>query len=237
MIRISGIVRLPDDLDSGIDAVVQVVNDQLRLRTGRTDLGKWAIADIEVRQLSPKEFQLVIGDDVLHFLPSSPDFFASLQFVDEEPPVESRRRRKKQRSTEAPAKAPAEAVTTAPQFVPPEPEDVATPAPPEPPKPPEPIEPIQESIEVDLTEEKVATAPARSRSLFSRTRYFRAATRDQLRQTGIWPLDRLKALGPDDSANSDHIHTYGTTTIQAGLIRRVCSECGHVSFLPKDDES
>jgi hypothetical protein len=88
---------------------------------------------------------------------------------------------------------------------------------------------------VDLTEEKVGAA-VRPRRLASRTRFLSATTRDQLRQTGIWPLDRLKALSSEDSVAADHIHTYGVSTIQAGLIRRVCSECGHVSFLPRDDD-
>jgi hypothetical protein len=216
MIRISGIVRLPDDLDSGITAVIQVVNDQLRLRTGRTDLGSWPIADIDIRRVSAQEFQFVIGDEVINFLPSSPDFFASLQFVEATETTEVKRS-KKQRASRTPAAA-----------APRRPEEAAPSSPPEPPPP------VDETIEVDLTEEKVA-APTRQRRLLTRTKHLGATTRDQLRQTGIWPLDRLKAYGPDDSIPPDHIHTYGTSTIQAGLIRRVCSECGHVSFLPKEN--
>ncbi|MFZ0493657.1 MAG: hypothetical protein WAM81_10735 [Acidimicrobiia bacterium] len=215
MIRISGIVRLPDDLDSGITAVVQVLNDQIRLRTGRTDLGNWPIGDIEIRRISAREFQFVIGDEVINFLPSSPDFFASLQFVEATETTEVKRR-KKQRSSQPPA-AP----------TPPQPKEAAPPSPPEPPPP------ADETIELDLTDEKVG-ALIRQR-LVTRSRHLGATTRDQLRQTGIWPLDRLRELGPDDSVPSNHIHTYGVSTIQAGLIRRVCSECGHVSFLPKEN--
>jgi hypothetical protein len=217
MIRISGIVRLPDDLDSGITAVVQIVNDQLRLRTGRTDLGSWPIADVDINRVSPQEFQLVIGDDVINFQPTNPDFFASLQFVEAAHQTTGVKKRKKQRAARAPG-----------DTRPPRPEEAASPIPPEPPPP------ADETIELDLTEEKVA-APTRPRRLLTRTKNLSAATRDQLRQTGIWPLDRLKAYGPDDSVAPDHIHTYGTSTIQAGLIRRVCSECGHVSFLPKEN--
>ena len=215
MIRISGIVRLPDDLDSGIPAVIQVVNDQLRLRTGRTDLGSWPIADVDIRRVSAQEFQFLIGDEVIDFLPSSPDFFASLQFVEAKQTTEVKRS-KKQRAARAPTPA-----------TPRQREEVTPPSPPKPPPP------VEETIELDLTEEKVA-APTRQRRLLTRTKHLSATTRDQLRQTGIWPLDRLKAYGPDDSIPPDHIHTYGTSTIQAGLIRRVCSECGHVSFLPKE---
>jgi len=154
---------------------------------------------------------------VISFLPSNPDFFASLNFVEATQTTEVKRR-KKQRPSQAPA-APA----------PPQPEEAAPPSPPEPPPP------ADETIELDLTDEK-AGALVRPRRLLTRTRYLGAATRDQLRQTGIWPLDRLKAFGPDDSVPSDHIHTYGTSTIQAGLIRRVCSECGHVSFLPTEND-
>lgn len=218
MIRISGIVRLPNDLDSGIDAIFQIVNDRLRLTSGKTELGSWPLVDVAVSRLSTETFRLDISGEVIHFLPSNPDLFASLQFVDgavRSTKQKTRSRRSRKIEQPAPAPRPESPVEAIPV-----------------------VEPIEEpeTIEVDLTDEKVASS-GRRRRLLSRTRYLGAATRDQLRQTGIWPLDRLKALSADDSLPEEHTHTYERVTTQAGIVRRVCSECGHVSFLPMDELS
>jgi hypothetical protein len=238
MIRISGIVRLPDDLDSDIDAVFQIVNDRLRLTTGRTELGSWPLTDVEVRRLSTHAFRLDISGEAIHFLPANPDLFASLQFVDEavdsgEPKKRPKRSRRFARSI---AEKPQPSIEEVPAERPEPPADQPERREPEPaPFPSVGDTPEPETIEVDLTEEQIVSS-GRHRRLLSRTRYLGAATRDQLRQTGIWPLDRLKALSTEDSLPTEHTHTYQAVTTQAGIVRRVCTECGHVSFMPIDQE-
>jgi hypothetical protein len=207
MIRIRGIVRLPSDPESGVDSVIQIMNDRLSLRSGRTDLGSWPLAHVEVQRISNEAFRFNIDHEVLLFLPRDPEFFASLQFV--EATVQRTAEKRKRKKTKAAIVPPA--VEETPVF--------------------EEQEAQEELIEVDLTDEEIALG---GRGLLARTKYIGAATRDQLRQTGIWPLDRLKPLSAEDSRSSAHVHTYGTSTIQAGLVRRVCSECGHVSFAPKE---
>lgn len=220
MIRISGIVRLPSDLDSGIDAIFQIVNDRLRLTTGKTELGSWPLVDVGVSRLSTETFRLDIAGEVIHFVPSNPDLFASLQFVDEAVrPTSEKKRPRRSRKVVQPTPTP-RPTKESPIEAMPVVETVEEP----------------ETIEVDLTDEKVVSS-GRRRRLLSRTRYLGAATRDQLRQTGIWPLDRLKALSADDSLPEEHTHKYERVTTQAGIVRRVCTECGHVSFLPLDELS
>jgi hypothetical protein len=215
MIRISGIVRLPGDVDSDIDAVLQIANDRVRLATGRKELGDWPLTQIGVERVSPRSFRMDIAGETVVFLPSNPDLFASLKFVADASRHEPARKRKK-RVQEAAARHPA---VEAAQVT----HDVAAPVP---------SSPVDgETIEVDLTSQEPAEV-GHSHGLLSRTRYLGAQTRDQLRQTGIWPLDRLRALRAEDSLPHEHQHSYGKVTIQAGFERRVCTECGHVSFRP-----
>lgn len=248
MIRVSGVVRLPDDPE-GIEVVLQIVNDRLVFKRARTSLGDYAVSDVGVTQLSPELFELDIEGERIHFLPSNPQLFASLEFVLHaarrpiEVPKKKRRRHKDQEPTpqridERPKHEPQlepDALPTEHQ-TPKEREPVQEPAP----KPPEapsagPLDQqAAEEIEVDLNEELVASR--RSNRFAARTKYLGAATRDQLRQTGIWPLDRLKALRDEDSLPEEHEHTYLAVTTHAGLIRRVCTECGHVSLALAEDD-
>ena len=224
------------------------LNDRLVLKRARTSLGDYALSDVGVTQLSPELFELDIEGERIHFLPSNPHLFASLEFVLHaarrpiEVPKKKRRRHKDQKPTpprtdDRPQHKPRPTVALPTEHQsPPEQEPVREPVP----KPPEapPAEPPDQQaaaeIEVDLSDELVA--PRRSNRFATRTRYLGAATRDQLRQTGIWPLDRLKALRDEDSLPEEHEHTYLAVTTHAGLIRRVCTDCGHVSLTLAEDD-
>ena len=221
MIRISGVVRLPDDPDTEIRAVLQITNDRLLLKHGRTSLGEWALAEVGVMHLSGQTFELDMAGERIHFLPSNPQLFASLEFVlkamrpPERPP-----RRRTHRKVPHPAHMPLVGPATE-YIVAPETQGTRR------------HQPAEEHIEIDLTDGAMTSSGLRR--VASRTRHFGAATRDQLRQTGIWSLDRLKALRAEDSLPVEHEHTYGAVTIQAELVRRVCTECGHVSLALADD--
>lgn len=222
MIRISGIVRLPDDPDSGIKAVLQITNDRLLLKHARTCLGEWPLAEVGVTHLSEQTFELDIAGERIHFLPSNPQLFESLEFVlNAMRPLEKHHQKRTHRKEPHPAHMPL--VGPATEYVV-TPEDRGT---------RRYDEPAEEHIEIDLTVERMT--PSGLHRAASRTRHFGAAARDQLRQTGIWPLDRLKALSAEDSVPIEHEHTYGAVTVQADLVRRVCTGCGHVSLALVDD--
>ncbi|GBE21735.1 hypothetical protein BMS3Bbin01_01087 [bacterium BMS3Bbin01] len=221
MIRISGIVRLPDDPDSGIKAVLQITNDRLTLKHARTSLGEWALPEVRVKRLSGETFEFDIAGERIHFLPSNPQLFESLEFVLNAmrplKPHRKRTHRKEPHPAQVPLVGPATEYVVTPKTRGTRRHD----------------EPAGEHVEIDLTAE-----PMRSGGLHrvaSRTRHLGTTARDQLRQTGVWPLDRLKALRAEDSLPIEHEHTYGAVTIQAEIARRVCTGCGHVSLALVDD--
>ncbi len=53
---------------------------------------------------------------------------------------------------------------------------------------------------------------------------------DQLRQTGIVPLDRLPGLDGRRRPSADHQHSFFEHRLPGGLVRNVCHDCGHVSI-------
>jgi len=227
MIRISGVVQLPDDPGSAIEVVLQIANDRLLLKRARTNLGDWPLADVGVTSLSATVFELNAAGEKIHFLPSNPQLFGSLEFV-----LKATRRQvqptPKKKRKNGPERKPASTTVDASLK-----EHTAVPGkdalPPSKPAAPErEADSTPEHIEIDLSEETMA--PTRTHRIASRTRYLSAATKDQLRQTGVWPLDRLRALRAEDSLPIEHQHTYLVVTTHAGLVRRVCTECGHVSF-------
>jgi hypothetical protein len=58
---------------------------------------------------------------------------------------------------------------------------------------------------------------------------------DALRQTAIWPLDHLPALN-GRYIPPGHVHTWRVIRSSAGIVRRVCDECGLVRLGSGEEE-
>lgn len=56
---------------------VETIDDQLRIVTGKTEIGSWPLASVSVERTSIYRFVLEIEDDTLEFIPDEPTEFSN----------------------------------------------------------------------------------------------------------------------------------------------------------------
>lgn len=137
MIRFTGSIELPDDPGSSLPSVLSADGDTLTI-AGRTEtLGSWPKDAVTIYRLGQGRFELVIGDDRVHFLPDNPAGFAAFPMVQEPPPPtkkqrkrlakEEKRRRKMEKAQRRIEKAGGAPETVAPAMETLQPEETAAP--------------------------------------------------------------------------------------------------------------
>lgn len=81
----AGTLLLPDEEGSGLDAVLETVDTDIKLLTGDQELGSWSQDECEVTPAGDGAFRVALGDEVVLFVPDAPHQFANLM-TNEEPP-------------------------------------------------------------------------------------------------------------------------------------------------------
>ncbi len=56
---------------------VETVDDQIRIATGRTQMGSWPLSEVSVQRVSIYRFSLEIEGDALEFFPEEPSEFSN----------------------------------------------------------------------------------------------------------------------------------------------------------------
>jgi hypothetical protein len=94
-----GSVLLPGESGPGLEASLQLDDDQVRLVAGSEELGSWRQRDFDVSPSGKGSFRVALGGEELFFTPSSPASFAEAMTVPLQPDV----KRKGKGGKEAPS--------------------------------------------------------------------------------------------------------------------------------------
>ena len=80
-----GSVMLPGEQGPGLEASVEMADDQVRMYTGSEELGTWQHEEFGVSPSGKGSFQLDLGGEQVFFTPSSPSKFAEAMAVPLQP--------------------------------------------------------------------------------------------------------------------------------------------------------
>ena len=80
-----GSVLLPGEEGPGLEASVEMADDEVRMFTGNEELGSWEHNDFAVSPSGKGSFQLDLAGEQVYFTPSSPSKFAEAMAVPLQP--------------------------------------------------------------------------------------------------------------------------------------------------------
>ena len=72
----AGTLLLPGEEGPGLDAVLETVATDIKLVTGEEELGSWAQAECAVTPTGDGAFKVVLGGEIVVFVPDAPIQFA-----------------------------------------------------------------------------------------------------------------------------------------------------------------
>jgi len=81
----AGSVLLPGESGPGLEALIHIENDQVRLVAGSEELGSWRQRDFAVKPSGKGSFKMALGGEELFFTPSSPASFAEAMAIPLQP--------------------------------------------------------------------------------------------------------------------------------------------------------
>jgi len=84
----AGTLLLPGEEGPGLDAVLETIETDVKLLTGEEELGSWAQAECAVTSAGEGAFKVVLGGEMVVFLPDTPIQFAEAM-TEPEPVVKS----------------------------------------------------------------------------------------------------------------------------------------------------
>jgi hypothetical protein len=67
---------LPGEEGSGLDAVLETVEDEIMLTAGTEHLGSWTQTECTVTSVGEGSFKVILGGEMVLFTPETPDQFA-----------------------------------------------------------------------------------------------------------------------------------------------------------------
>ena len=83
---------LPGDQGTGLDASMEMNDDNVRMFAGAEELGTWQARDLSVAPSGKGSFRLDLGSEMVYFTPESPSKFAEAMAVPLQPeePVDTK---------------------------------------------------------------------------------------------------------------------------------------------------
>lgn len=85
----AGTLLLPGEEGPGLDAVLETVDTDIKLVTGEEELGSWSQDECEVTPTDGGAFKVVLGGEMVLFVPDTPNQFADAMTEPAEDPVVS----------------------------------------------------------------------------------------------------------------------------------------------------